>query len=239
MIPYEQARKLVIEKAKLLGQEVVTLDEALGRVVAKDISSKINVPPFRNSAMDGYAVRSEDTKQAKRENYVSLKLVAAQPAGDYFRKRIRNGKTVKVMTGAPVPAGADAVVPLEEVEQRGEQILIRREIKPGENIREAGEDVKKGEIIIRKGSVLKTPELGLLAACGFTQVSVYRRPQVAVIITGNELCEPGEKLQAGKIYNSNAVILKALLKSSGVELVSLEKVEDNLKSLISALKRAV
>lgn len=239
MIPYEQARKLVIEKAKPLGQEVVTLDEALGRVVAKDISSKINVPPFRNSAMDGYAVRSEDTKQEKRENYVSLKLVAAQPAGDYFRKKIKSGETVKVMTGAPVPAGADAVVPLEEVEQRGGQILIKREINPGENIREAGEDIKRGEIIVRKGNRLKTPELGLLAACGFNRVSVYRLPQVAVIITGNELCEPGERLQPGRIYNSNAVILKALLKSSGVKLVSLEKVEDNLKSLMSALKRAV
>ncbi|NMC65643.1 MAG: molybdopterin molybdenumtransferase MoeA, partial [Acidobacteria bacterium] len=142
MIAYEQARKLVIEKATILGQEVVTLDEAFGRVAARDIKSKISVPPFRNSAMDGYALRSEDTKQEKGENYVSLKLVAAQPAGDYFRKKIKNGETVKVMTGAPVPAGAEAVVPLEEVEQRGEQILIRREIKPGENIREAGEDIK-------------------------------------------------------------------------------------------------
>ena len=142
MIPYEQARKLVIEKAAVLGQEAATLDEALGRVVARDIRSKINVPPFRNSAMDGYAVRCEDTKQVKAENYISLKLVAAQPAGDYFRKKIRSGETVKVMTGAPVPAGAEAVVPLEEVERRGSQILIKRQIKPGENIREAGEDVK-------------------------------------------------------------------------------------------------
>lgn len=242
MIPYEQARKLVIEKAAVLGQEAVTLDEALGRVAARDIRSKINVPPFRNSAMDGYAIRSEDTKRDTGKggaNYISLKLVAAQPAGDYFRKKIRSRETLKVMTGAPVPAGAEAVVPLEEVERQGSQILIKRQIKPGENIREAGEDVKKGEIIIRQGSVLKTPELGLLAACGFNQVSVYRRPAVAVIITGNELCEPGERLQPGKIYNSNAVILKALLKSSGVELVSLEKVEDSLKFLISALKRAV
>ncbi|RFT15299.1 MAG: Molybdopterin biosynthesis protein MoeA [Candidatus Saccharicenans subterraneus] len=236
MISYEQAKNLVMERARVLGKEEVALAGAPGRVAAAEIRSKIPVPPFRNSAVDGYAIRSEDT--AGQAGPARLKLRAEQPAGEYFRKRLGPGQTVKVMTGAPVPAGADSVVPVEEAEEKDGVIFIKREFKAGENVREAGEDVKKGQVIITAGTVLRAPHLGLLAACGVSRVKVYRRPKVAVLITGNELCRPGEKLLPGKIYDSNSIILEALLETSPAELVALRQVRDDFKSLTAALRAA-
>lgn len=236
MISYEQAKNLVMERARVLGKEELALAGALGRVAAAEIRSKIPVPPFRNSAVDGYAVRSEDT--AGQTGPTSLRLLAEQPAGEYFGKRLGRGQTVKVMTGAPVPAGANSVVPVEEAEEKDGVIFIKREFKAGENVREAGEDVKKGQMIIAAGTVLRAPHLGLLAACGVSRVKVYRRPKVAVLITGNELCRPGEKLVPGKIYDSNSIILEALLKTCPAELVDLRQVKDDLKSLTAALRAA-
>ncbi|MGC8891665.1 MAG: gephyrin-like molybdotransferase Glp [Candidatus Saccharicenans sp.] len=238
MISYDKARNLVIEKAQVLGKEKVPLKEALGCVAADEVRSKIAVPPFRNSAVDGYAVRSEDTGAASDGQPVRLKLVAEQPAGEYFRKKLGCGQAVKVMTGAPVPAGADAVVPVEEAPEENGYVILKRQFRPGENVREAGEDVAKGAVIIEKGTELKPPHVGLLAACGFDKVKVFKRPKVAVLITGNELCQPGERLKPGKIYDSNSTILRALIKASGAELLSLGWVKDDLKSMTRALKAA-
>ncbi|MBC7350081.1 MAG: molybdopterin molybdotransferase MoeA [Candidatus Aminicenantes bacterium] len=236
MIPYEKARNLVMEKAQVLGKEKVKLLEALGSVAAEEVRSKISVPPFRNSAVDGYAVRSEDTVGEGR--LTRLKLLAEQPAGDYYRKKLGRGQAVKVMTGAPVPAGADAVIPLEETEEDDDFVILKRQFRRGENVRAAGEDVAKGTVTIKKGMVLKPPHLGLLAACGFNKIMVYRKPRVVVLITGNELCRPGERLKPGKIYDSNSTILQALIKTSGAELLGLKWVRDELKSLVAALKSA-
>lgn len=236
MISYEQAKNLVMERAKILGKEEVSLARALGRVAAEDPRSKIPVPPFRNSAVDGYAVRSEDT--VGKERPVKLELAAEQPAGEYFEKKLRRGQAVKVMTGAPVPAGADSMVPVEEAEEKNGLILIRREFKPWENVRQAGEDVKKGQTIIRQGTLLRAPHLGLLAACGVNRLKVFRQPRVVVLITGNELCQPGQKLQPGKIYDSNSTILEALLKTSGGRLLAIKQVRDNLKALTAAIGSA-
>lgn len=236
MISYEKARNLVMGKARILGREKIGLDEALGRTVAETIRSKIAVPPFRNSAVDGYAVRSADMVGGVRT--VRLKLLAEQPAGEYFRNKIGQGQAVKVMTGAPVPEGADAVVPVEEASQDGEYIVLKREFRPGENVREAGEDVARGQVIIEEGTVLKPPHLGLLAACGFDKVTVYRRPRVAVLITGNELCRPGQRLKLGKIYDANSTILRALVETSGAVLQVMKWVRDDLKSAVAALKAA-
>jgi len=236
MISYEEARNLVMQKATILGRKTVSLDEAPGKVAAVDIRSKIPVPPFRNSAVDGYAVRSEDTKS--ESGIVRLRLLAEQPAGKFFKRKLVKGQAVKVMTGAPVPAGADAVVPREEAQGNEETIFLRREIKAGENIREAGEDIKRDQVIITKGTLLKTPHAALLAACGFDRVTVFRRPEVVVLITGNELCQPGGRLSPGKIYDSNSTALKWLSESSGAKLVSLTRVKDNLNALVKALKKA-
>jgi len=237
MISFEEARRLVIEQAKILGREKVSLEKACGRVAAEEIRSKIPVPPFRNSAVDGYAVRSEDTKT---ENFPArLRLLAEQPAGEFFRKVLKPGQAVKVMTGAPVPAGADAVVPVEEAKEENGCVSVSRAFRPGENVREAGEDLAAGQVIVRPGIVLKAPHLGLLAACGAGKVIVYRRPRVAALITGNELCKPGERLRPGKIYDANSTILRALVESSGAELVSINRVKDDFNALVRALKAAL
>ncbi|MDI6849857.1 MAG: molybdopterin molybdotransferase MoeA [Candidatus Saccharicenans sp.] len=234
MISYEEARRLVMEQAKILGREKVSFERACGRVSAEEIRSKIPVPPFRNSAVDGYAVRSEDTKAADLP--ARLKLLAEQPAGEYFRKNLKSGQSVKVMTGAPVPSGADAVIPVEEAKEENGYVLVSRAFRPGENVREAGEDVGRGQVIIGPGMVLKAPHLGLLAACGVGKITVYRRPRVAVLVTGNELCEPGEKLRPGKIYDANSTILRALVESSGAELIFIKRVKDDFNPLVRELK---
>jgi molybdopterin molybdotransferase len=239
MIPYEQARHLVLNEARPSGAEKIKIERALGRVVAKDIFARLSLPPFTNSAVDGYALRSADTLGAKAGSRLSLKLLAEQRAGVYFRRRLRKGTALKVMTGAAVPPGADAVVPREEVEEKDGQIFIHRPIKAGENIRLAGEDVKRGEKIIEAGTELLPAHLGLLAACGQREVWVYRQPRVYVIVTGDELCPPGRPLKKGMIYDANSFLIRALVEKSGARLVALRRIKDRLETLERYLKEAL
>ena len=239
MIPYEQARHLVLNEARQLGPEKIKIERALGRVAAKDIFARLPLPPFTNSAVDGYALRSSDTLRAEADSRLPLKLLAEEKAGIYFPVRLTKGTALKVMTGAAVPPGADAVVPREEVEEKEGQIFIRRPIKAGENIRLAGEDVKKGEKLIEAGTELRPAHLGLLAACGLREVWVYRQPRIYVIVTGDELCPPGKPLKRGLIYDANSFLIRALVEKSGARLVALKRIKDNLETLEKCLKEAL
>jgi len=240
MIPYEQARHLVLNEARPLGPEKIKIERALGRVVAKDIVARLPLPPFTNSAVDGYALRSSDTLGAEASSSgLSLKLLAEQKAGAYFPGRLKKGTALKIMTGAALPPGADAVVPREEVEEREGQIFIYRPIKTGENIRLAGEDVKRGEKLIEAGTELRPAHLGLLAACGLREVWVYRQPRVYVIVTGDELCPPGKPLKKGLIYDANSFLIQAFVEKSGARLIALKRIKDRLESLEKYLKEAL
>jgi molybdopterin molybdotransferase len=231
---------LVLNEAKPLGSEKIKIEKALGRVAAKDIVARLPLPPFTNSAVDGYALRSLDTLEAKTgSSRLSLKLLAEQRAGAYFSGRLKKGTALKVMTGAPVPTGADAVVPREEVEEKDGQIFIQRPIKTGENIRLAGEDVKRGEKIIEAGTELRPAHIGLLAACGQREILVYRQPRVYVIVTGDELCLPGKPLKKGLIYDANSFLIQALVERSGARLVALKRIKDKLEALEKCLKEAL
>ncbi|MGQ9470165.1 MAG: molybdopterin molybdotransferase MoeA [Candidatus Aminicenantales bacterium] len=241
MISYEKAKELVMSKARLLGLQTIRIQEALGRVVARTVRAGLSLPPFTNSAVDGYAIRSEDTIGACQERAgvsARLRLLAEQSAGNFFNGTVPKGTALKIMTGAALPRGTDAIVPKEEVEEGQGYIEIKRKIKKGENVRLAGEDLKKGQDIIQRGTVLRLPHLGMLAACGYRQVTVYRSPRVAVFVTGNELAPPGRPLRPGMIYDSNSTLLQALVRTTGADLVAVKRIRDNLKSLRAAFQWA-
>lgn len=240
MIAYEKAQQLVLKEARPLGREKIPLEKALGRVVAINLKAPFPLPPFTNSAVDGYALRSEDTAEIGLDKEeISLQLVARQKAGTHFAGKIKKGQALKVMTGASIPRGADAVIPQEEVEEKNNNIIIRRKVCQGENIRYAGEDIKKGQKIIEAGTVLRPIHLALLAACGYAEIFVYPQPRIFALITGDELCRPGQSLKEGMIYDANSYLLGSLVISSGAKLVGVKRVKDKMSRLLKNMQKAM
>jgi molybdopterin molybdotransferase len=236
MIEYKEARALVLSAAKALPAEPVPLARALGRTLARDVRAGEDIPPFTKSAMDGYAVRASDTRPAP----VELAVVEDLPAGRLPRSRIGPGEAARIMTGAPLPEGADAVVMVEDTERPGpSSVVIRRTVDHGDNVGPAGEDVAKGETALERGTVIGPAETGMLAAVGLTRVAVVRRPRVAVISTGDEIVEPGERKRRGQIRNSNGPALTALAVRAGAEAEYLGIARDRRPSLAAKLRRAV
>ncbi|MCH8062615.1 MAG: molybdopterin molybdotransferase MoeA [Chloroflexi bacterium] len=247
MLSVEEALERILDSLHVLEPEERPLLEALGQVLAEDAVSEYDIPPLDNSAMDGYAVRAVDVIGASTDSPVTLEVVGSVAAGELPRDKVTTGTAVRIMTGAPVPEGADAVVPFEdtdELERRGpsgdlNEIGIRYEVKQGADVRPAGQDVKKGELVLAKGTVLRPSEIGVLASLGSDKVKVIRRPVVAILATGNELMEPGEEYEPGKIYNSNNFTIAAgVLRYGGVPKL-LGVARDNLESMNSKLREGL
>jgi molybdopterin molybdotransferase len=240
MIEYSDARALVLGAAKSLPSESVPLDRALGRTLARDVRAREDIPPFTKATMDGYAVRAADTRPAGNGigHEVELEVLADLPAGRLSLKAVGRGQAVRIMTGAPLPAGADAVVMVEDTESHGPSVKARREVKPGDNIGLAGEDLKKGEIALERGTLIGPAESGMLAAAGWARVAVTRRPKLAVIATGDEIVEPGEPKRPGQIRNSNGTALTAMAAEAGAETAYLGIARDRKASLAAKLARA-
>ena len=233
--------KKILNQAKVLDAEYLALAKAESRVLAEDIKAKEPVPPFRKSTMDGYAVNSADLTPFHEEELPLLDVIADLPAGKTLKAKLTPGQAVRIMTGAPMPEGADAVVKVEDTDKKGKKVLIRRKINEGENIGEAGEDVAKGEVVLNKGDVIGAAGMGMLASLGYAKVKVTRKPVVAIIPTGDELVEPGAKLTGGKIRNSNAYGLIGLVQSAGAEADYLGIAPDKkslLRAKISKAKKA-
>jgi molybdopterin molybdotransferase len=226
MPTYEEARSCILESITPLGAEKVEILESLGRVLAEDVSAPWDMPLWNNTAMDGFAVRAADCVEA-----VTLKVAGFLPAGESMVNTLQAGTAVKILTGAPIPPDADAVVPVEEVEDRGDTVFIRGPVKGGEHIRFKGEDVKAGELIIPAGTLIRPYEISMLASFGKLFVPVYRKVRVAILSTGDELVEPGEPLSPGKIINSNAVTVAAAVRELGGEPVLLGIARDDRDSL--------
>ena len=215
MISVEDALKLILSTTPILGMEKVDIITALGRVIGEDIYSPSDIPPFDNSAMDGYAVKSEDTKGASIDHPAVLMVIEDLPAGYVAKGKIKKGEAIRIMTGAPLPQGADSVVMVEETEASGDKVKIFNEAGINQHIRKAGEDVKKGELVIPQGTVLRPAAIGMLASLKRSFVSVYQRPLVSILCTGDELVDVDGELKAGQIVSSNSYTLASQVNECG------------------------
>lgn len=245
MITPEAARELVLGAVEPLGQENVGLLEAVGRVVAQDIASDIDISPFDHSAMDGFCMKATQLESASEENPVELDVIAEVAAGDFYDGEIGPGQCVRIMTGAALPAAADSVVKYEIVGVvsgdglPGSRVSFTAPVKLGNNIRRAGEEAKKGETVVSKGEVINTAGVGFLASCGAVEVPVFRRPKVAIIATGSELVDPTTVPGRGQIRNSNSYAMAAQVLAAGAEPTVLPICKDTFEGLCAAVKEAV
>ena len=231
---FEEARDLILSRVARLERERVPISSAAGRVIAEDLSAPRDMPQWDNSAMDGYAVRSADCGLP-----VTLKLTGYQAAGDAVSPGVSPGCAVKIMTGSPIPEGCDAVVPFEESEEAGGFVKIFAPVKKRAHIRFRGEDVKTGDLVIPAGTVLRPPEIGMLASFGKAFVPVYRKARVAVLSTGDELVELGEPLPPGKIINSNSHSLAAAIEEAGAVPVLLGIAIDDQERLREKIREGL
>jgi molybdopterin molybdotransferase len=239
MISLEQALEQLLKSVRPVeGVETIGIDSAVGRFVAEDVSALSALPPFDNSAMDGYAVRSADVKDATTEKPARLRQVGKVPAGQFFSGSVGKGECVRIFTGSPLPEGADAIVMQEDTRADADVVEILDAVKPWENIRFRGEDVKQGARIAAAGARV-TPQLAaLLSACGVGQLKVRRKLRIAIVATGKELKRPGTPLAPGEIYESNRILVSSLVKAIGCEPIVHETVEDELRATVAAIQRA-
>lgn len=237
MIPIADAMKIILEETKKLELETRNIESSLNYVLGEDIYSKDMLPPFDKSAMDGYAVRSEDVT-----NYSVLKIKGTIKAGDYYPEELKAGEALKIMTGAALPSGADAVVEIEKVKVEGDQLIPLYIPNKGNNVIKKGEEINVGELAITAGKVIRPTEIGFLASLGYKEIKVYKKPTVAIITTGDELVDIDEALTLGKIRNSNEYTLKALIQNAGAESLSFGIVQDDKtilkEKVLSALENA-
>ena len=241
IISLEEARRRLQDNVRAIARtERVPLLDAPGRVAAADVSSSTDVPPFARSAMDGYAVVAADTKGAGRGSPVRLRLADRIFTGQVSRTRVASGLCAEIATGAPLPAGADAVVMVEETARAGDETIeIFAPASPGQNVGRQGADMKTGDVVLRRGDHLNPSRVGALAAIGSSDVLVYAQPRVAVLSTGNEVVEPGTVLAAGQIYDVNRFTLSAVIDANGGKTISHAPVPDQLDALNRALDAAV
>jgi len=254
MISVEEARERILAYFQRLDAEERPVLDALGQVLAEDVVAEFDIPPLANTAMDGYAVRAADTQGANESRPVRLRIVGELAAGYLFDGEVTPGTAVRIMTGAPIPRGADAVVPFEETDEastgsaqgRGRHfgafakaaadVGIMKAARPGANVRRAAEDVARGTTVLRAGAALGAAQAGLLASLGRATVRVYRRPRVAILSTGDELLEPGAPPAPGKIYDSNTTTVSALVIEAGGVPQRLGIAQDTVEALTAKLR---
>jgi molybdopterin molybdotransferase len=232
VLSVEDALEQILSRIKPLGTELVEVLAALGRVLAEPVVSRLDLPPWPNSSMDGYAIRSEDTRGGSAE----LAVVGRIVAGALPPRPLRAGETMRIFTGAPLPEGADAVVPQEDVDADGERIAVPRRVDAGAHVRPAGEDIRAGDVVVGPGHVVGPAEIGLLATLGYTRARVYRRPRVAILSTGNELADLGAEPGPGQIPNTNTYSLMAQVLEAGGEPMSLGVVPDRLEAIVERVR---
>lgn len=227
----EEARRLILDHSKTLGTEAVELVDSLGLVTAEDIVAPFEMPMCDNSAMDGFAVRVADCTGAVR-----LCIVGFIPAGATSTVQVGPGCAVRIMTGAQIPPGADAVVPFEEAEGGEEYVTIQAPVRASQHIRFAGTDVRRDEVVVPSGTVIRAPEINIMASFGRSRVLVFRRPRVAILSTGDELIAAGEPVLAGKVVDSNGVSLAASVKGCGATVERLGIAPDTRASHVAKMK---
>src|SRR5258706_1058335 len=245
MLTVAEARERILSHFKSLGIETISSISAAERVLASDIAAAYDLPLFNNSSMDGFAIRSADSSTA--EARVTLRVVADIPAGSAPKVTLAKGEAARIMTGAQVPAGADAVIPVEDTvfnsREAGttapETVSFTKNVKAGKNVSQRGTDLHAGEFVLQKGRALKPQDLGLLAMLGFANVEVFKKPRVALLSSGDELVEVDAPLEPGKIHDSNTYMLAALVERTGAEVVRLGIAKDTRESVTALFEKAV
>ncbi len=250
MISVEEALERILANVSLLEAEERPILDALGQVVSQDVISAIDIPQLDNTAMDGYAVRAADTAAASERSPATLRVVGELAAGYLFDGSVEPGTAVRIMTGAPVPAGADAIVPFEETDEPAgrafgsfaksrDVVGVLKAADAGANIRRAAEDVRRGQLIIAAGTVLHPPQIGLLASLGQASVRVHRRPVVAILSTGDEVRDPGQTLHPGQLYDSNAYSIAAMVHANGGIARRLGIAQDTVAALTAKIREGL
>ena len=235
MISFEKALNIIVKHAKKLYSIKMPVEKSAGYISAEDIYSKIVMPPFNKSAVDGYAVIAADNKRVP----LRMKSLGLIQAGENFRSKIKYGECIKIMTGAVLPKGADSVVMVEDADVHGEDVEIKTSVKKWQNVCFKGEDIQRGTKVLKKNSVIPISSVALLATVGRSFVKVIKKPKVAVLNTGGEIVPPGEKLTKGRIYNSNGPQILSLLKSDGIDPCFLGIAKDESIELERAIKKGL
>jgi len=245
MISVEEACTYILKHFQPLEAERVALLDALDRVLAEDVISEMNVPPFNNSAMDGYAVRAEDIEHASRENPAVLRVIGDVAAGYLAERAVEPGTAIRIMTGAPLPPGADTVVRFEDTSEGGQgraatkgrdTVEILKRASHGDNARLVGEDIRAGDVVMPRGTIVRPAEIGVLASIGKSHLAVHRRPRVAILATGDELLAINEPVTPGKIRNSNEYSNAAAVLRAGGIPIQLGIARDNIADLTAKIR---
>ena len=236
----EDALQRILGSISPLNVEDVSIFNAAGRVLYHDIISDIIIPPLDNSAMDGYAIIADDLTGASRENPVQIPVIGeVQAGGDYMCQRVSRKSAIRIMTGAPIPEGADAVIMFEDTKEIGGDVYVFRGVRRGENIRLAGEDITKGQVILSRSDRLSSADIGLLASLNYKSIGVYKRPEVAIISTGDEIVDVGEDIRPGQIRNSNAYTLYSEVKKYSAIPIYMGIARDTIEDTMDIVKRAL
>jgi len=241
LLTLDEAKQVIKQhfKPKPLGVGEIPLLEAYNRVLAEDVTATLDIPPFNRSTVDGYAVKAEDTFGAEENKPIKLKICGTVTAGEPPKTSVAHGKAADIVTGAPIPEGADAAVMVEYTERKKDELYVYSAVAKDENVMKAGADIGKGETVLKAGRLLGSREIGVLAALGMANVKVYVIPRVAVLSTGAEVMELGEKLPLGKIYDINAYSLSTAVLESGGKSLYLGVFQDDRVQLQKALKQAL
>ncbi|MDQ3879055.1 MAG: molybdopterin molybdotransferase MoeA [Actinomycetota bacterium] len=234
LISVEEARGRVLKSVSPLAEIDVPIADARGTVVSIDLKAPHDLPRFDNSAMDGFALRSEDAARVPAE----LEVVGEVRAGDAGDVKVERGTAARIMTGAPMPPGSDAVCPIEQATERDGRVTINAATTAGSSVRAAGEDVRAGDVLVEAGTELGSAEMALLASMGISPVPVRKTPRVAVVVTGDELVEPEADVRPGAIHDSNTSALRALVEEAGAVAVVMDRAADVLDEVVSVLDRA-
>jgi molybdenum cofactor synthesis domain-containing protein len=222
-----------------LGFEEIPLLEAHQRVLAEDVVASLDIPPFNRSTVDGYAVKAEDTFNAEEDRPVRLSVCGTVKAGELPKIAVKHGSAAEIVTGAPIPEGSDSVIMLEHADRKDADIYVYSAVAKGENIMKAGADIAKGETVLKTGQLLDSSEIGVLAALGLAKVRVYTVPHVAIISTGAEVTEPGNKLSPGKVYDINAYTLGTAIVESGGKSFYMGVFPDDVTEMQKVLRKAL
>ncbi len=235
MIDFEEAYKIVNEHSHTLGVTSTKLSDSLGFVIAQDVRAKEMIPLFDSSAVDGFAVRFEDVKNVP----VALRVLNTLQAGDSKNIFLKKNCAIKIFTGAVIPKNATSVIMKEHVDDCGNSIIMKRKMKPLENIRVRGEEFSTGDVALRSGTLITPPVVGLFATLGYSKVKVFKKPRVSIVVTGNELRPLTSKLRAGQIRDSNSYALHSALNAIGIEAISVMTVRDDQKRIYDAIQNAM